>query len=63
MARIPNSNTIICDGCGAEITWVPVAVGQRLFCCQLCAEGRPCRCDFPAEEPSQASPVPQLTTA
>ena len=51
MTRI--EGTVFCDGCGAEITWSPVIIqpasGARLtrpgeFCCNDCADGRPCRC-------------------
>ena len=37
-------NTVWCNGCGAEITWGAVVVGNRLFCCQDCFRGRPCHC-------------------
>jgi hypothetical protein len=50
MARIAHTNMVICDGCGVEITWSPVVVGKRSFCCRDCAEGRACDCDFPPEE-------------
>lgn len=44
---------VICDGCGAEITWSPVVRRAKsdpirfragVYCCIDCAEGRPCRC-------------------
>lgn len=35
---------IWCDGCGVEILWSPVIVGNRDHCCQDCADGLPCRC-------------------
>jgi hypothetical protein len=37
-------NTIFCDGCGVEITCEPYLVGPQVYCCQDCAEGRPCGC-------------------
>lgn len=37
-------DTIWCDGCGVEITWVPVVVKQAHFCCQDCAKGLECDC-------------------
>ncbi len=46
--------TLFCDRCGAEITWAPYLVQPapgdppqtRIgeYCCQDCAEGRPCHC-------------------
>lgn len=33
-----------CDGCGVEISWGPVVVGDRKYCCQDCAAGWPCDC-------------------
>lgn len=41
---IPNSDTIRCDGCGAEILLAPVARDERLYCCEECANNRPCPC-------------------
>lgn len=63
MARIPNINLVICDGCGVEITWAPVAVNGRQYCCHDCAEGRQCQCDYPPEEPAPAPQVTVFTTA
>ncbi|MCS6843864.1 MAG: hypothetical protein NZ528_06000 [Caldilineales bacterium] len=63
MARVLHLDLLICDGCGVEIQWAPVVVGARTFCCQDCAEGRPCRCDYPPEEPQAAAePALVLTT-
>jgi hypothetical protein len=36
--------TVWCDGCGTEVTWSPVLVGNRKYCCQDCQNGLPCRC-------------------
>lgn len=33
-----------CDGCGVEITWGPVMVADRVYCCRDCAQGIPCTC-------------------
>lgn len=50
MAHIPFPDTIVCHGCGVEITWAPVLVDHQPYCCQDCSEGRPCECDYPPEE-------------
>ena len=33
-----------CDGCGVEITWVPVQIDRRTYCCRECSQGIPCAC-------------------
>jgi hypothetical protein len=33
-----------CDGCGVEISWAPLKIGNRHYCCEDCHEGRPCEC-------------------
>ncbi len=33
-----------CDGCGVEITWGPVLVDRRIYCCRECSQGIPCAC-------------------
>ena len=33
-----------CDGCGVEITWGPMLVDRRTYCCRECSQGIPCRC-------------------
>ncbi len=30
-----------CDGCGVEITWGPVLVDRRIYCCRECSQGIP----------------------
>jgi hypothetical protein len=35
---------LICVGCGAEITWAPVMIGQTIYCCGDCAAGQLCAC-------------------
>jgi hypothetical protein len=42
MSRV--DNTIYCDGCGVEITWSPIIIERRDYCCQDCLEVRPCKC-------------------
>ena len=44
-----------CDSCGVEITWAPVILEGRVFCCRDCAEGRVCQCDSPPEEEHKGS--------
>lgn len=34
-----------CDECGVEITWRPVVIGHRNYCCHDCAVGLECACD------------------
>lgn len=62
MTRIRYTNTVVCDGCGVEIFWTPELKGEKMFCCQQCAQGLPCECDFPPEEDKakQAEPVAML---
>lgn len=50
MTRISVTNTVVCDGCGVEITWAAVVLNGKTYCCQDCAEGRACECDYPPEE-------------
>ena len=33
-----------CEGCGAEITWGPVLVKGRTYCCRDCSQGILCAC-------------------
>lgn len=63
MTRIPNTNTVVCDGCGVEINWAPVVIRNRVYCCHDCAEGRPCQCDYPPEEPQEEAALPLVTTS
>jgi hypothetical protein len=41
---LKKTETIICDGCGVEVTWSPVAANDRYYCCIECQQGRPCSC-------------------
>ena len=43
-------DTFWCDGCGVEILWAPVKVGECDYCCEDCREGRPCECGDRMEE-------------
>jgi hypothetical protein len=43
-------DTLWCDGCGIEITWIPFIKNRRIFCCRDCAEGLKCDCTDFAEE-------------
>jgi hypothetical protein len=36
---------IWCDECGVEITWTPVVIDHRHYCCHDCAVGLECDCD------------------
>ncbi|MEA3334412.1 MAG: hypothetical protein U9R25_00765 [Chloroflexota bacterium] len=56
MTRVANTNLVVCDGCGVEITWAPVVVEGQTYCCRDCAEGRVCQCDYPPEERSKTEP-------
>ena len=60
MTQIRNTRTVVCDGCGVEIAWLPVVVDERHYCCLDCAAGRLCECDYPPEEErsEQESVVP-----
>lgn len=62
MSRVRYTQTVVCDGCGVEISWAPVLMNKRVYCCLDCAEGRPCQCDFPVEELEQAQITPALVT-
>jgi hypothetical protein len=39
-----------CARCGVEITWSPYLQARLMYCCQDCAEGRECLCDYPPDE-------------
>jgi len=49
-------HTLFCDGCGVEITWVPVLYGGRRYCCGLCARGGDCECGYTQEDEDGAEP-------
>lgn len=48
MVKIEGS--LFCDGCGVEITWIPVIFGNEHYCCQTCLEGEECSCGAHEEE-------------
>lgn len=54
MARY--KDTIWCDGCGIEITWLPTSKGSQIFCCEDCALGLRCDCDQRLEDPEYRGP-------
>jgi hypothetical protein len=35
---------LYCDECGVEITWTPVVIDGRPYCCRDCAVGLECDC-------------------
>jgi len=35
---------VFCANCGVEITWAPVTVGDRHYCCEDCLAGKTCEC-------------------
>ncbi|UCC89323.1 MAG: hypothetical protein JSV81_08445 [Anaerolineales bacterium] len=37
-------NRAWCDECGTEITWTPVMIDGRPYCCHDCAVGLECAC-------------------
>lgn len=45
-----SEGVIWCDGCGVEITWVPIvkrgdkAGNKKEYCCEECLLGFKCRC-------------------
>ncbi len=38
------TETLLCDGCGVEITWTPYTVGNKTYCCKDCYQTRSCEC-------------------
>jgi hypothetical protein len=58
MAKV--NDTIYCDGCGVEILCQPFTLGGRIFCCEDCANGLPCRCGEHMEEEERRSPNPAM---
>lgn len=37
-------DTMWCDNCGAEISWLPIVVGSHHYCCRDCLDGYRCEC-------------------
>jgi hypothetical protein len=50
MAHIVMTDAVVCDGCGIEMAWAAVVVDGATYCCQDCAAGQVCECDYPPEE-------------
>lgn len=48
MVRI--EDTVWCDSCGVEITWVPLVVDERDYCCENCYKGFACECNQRMED-------------
>ncbi len=36
--------TLLCDGCGVEISWAPYTVGEKTYCCKDCYKIGVCDC-------------------
>jgi hypothetical protein len=52
-----------CDGCGVEITWAPVVVEGRTYCCRDCSQGLLCICGERMElDEEQRGSTPVNTT-
>jgi hypothetical protein len=39
-----SENTVLCDGCGLEFHWPPLAEGEAKYCCADCRDGYECSC-------------------
>ncbi len=63
MNRVRNIDGMICDGCGVEIAWAPVVQGEKIYCCQSCAQGRACECDYPPEDDRAGQAAPEAAAA
>jgi hypothetical protein len=48
-----------CDGCGVEITWTPVLLGNRIYCCVDCQKGLRCDCAARLEREDDRRPAEQ----
>jgi hypothetical protein len=51
------AHTLFCDGCGVEITWAPVLLKGRRYCCALCARGGDCGCGYAVEDEQDEGPT------
>ena len=48
-----------CANCEIEIRWPPVVTHGEVYCCEGCAEGGPCTCDYEQLRASrEATPAP-----
>jgi hypothetical protein len=36
------ANTLLCDGCGAEIIGAAVVFENKYYCCEQCRDGQAC---------------------
>lgn len=63
MTLIAVTDTVVCDGCGVEITWAALVLDGNTYCCQDCAEGRVCECDYPPEENRSVQQASALAAA
>ena len=43
----------ICANCEIKTTWKPTIINGKSYCCEGCAEGGPCICDY-----AQLPPLP-----
>jgi hypothetical protein len=43
-----------CEGCGVEITWSPILVKGKQYCCRVCANGGECRCGYAVEDEEES---------
>jgi hypothetical protein len=50
-------HSVFCDGCGVEITWVPIVSGGRRYCCSLCTRGGDCGCGYAVENEDEEGPA------
>jgi hypothetical protein len=55
-----HKETIWCDGCGIEITWVPIIFNKRDYCCEDCAWGILCNCGERIEDDEYPDKTSQL---
>ncbi len=46
----PPKTELRCEGCGVEITWVPMLAKGKRYCCRVCASGGECRCGYDVED-------------
>jgi hypothetical protein len=53
----PMEHALWCDGCGVEVTWAPVLIEGRRFCCALCATGGGCECGYAVEDEEEGPAI------
>ena len=59
---IRTDDILWCSGCGVEITWSALVIGEHYYCCRDCHDGRPCQCGE-RMEPDDERRNPRSTTA